>query len=321
MKKLVLALVFGCLIHGAQAEQLSRISAEISGFSGKEVMFWFVEEPGLTMRFPYVENQKMEFEVELTDITMLKINGLLSVCLQPGDSIHAKIVYKENVFETVAFSGSPQAVASAELLYGFGKMRSAREYKTTVPLALLMKTPVKAYYESSLKEWKEELALLQDVKEQFSEDCYHYLESEIDGVLLPNLLIYPYAYADALKQDIGQLLPEGYWTVLSDYRLRDDAGSLRNKTYLSFLTTYKAFMNGKNTGAADYSKPRSIEKEFAELVAFYEGNLRDAALFSLLYNALLSSEEVKLVADLKKEYRKKYNINKKYKTILDELMR
>lgn len=34
MKKLVLALLFGCLIHGTQAEQLSRISAEISGFIG-----------------------------------------------------------------------------------------------------------------------------------------------------------------------------------------------------------------------------------------------------------------------------------------------
>lgn len=152
MKRLVLALLFGCLIHGVQAGQLSRISAEISGFSGKEIVFWFVEEPALTMRFPYVESQKMEFEVELTDITMLKINGLLSICLQPGDSIHAKIVYKENVFETVEFSGSPQAVVSAELLYGFGKMRSERKYKPTVPTALVMKTPVKAYYESSLKE-------------------------------------------------------------------------------------------------------------------------------------------------------------------------
>lgn len=323
MKQIILTLGICCVIFCAHAGELTHISAEITGFAGKEISFDFVEEPAQNMKFPYIENQLIEFDVELSDITMLKINGWVAVCLQPGDSIHAKIVYKGSVYNTVEYSGSLAAVSASALLHRIRELRREKRYKMSVPSALLMKLPVNDYFESTLKEWQEELGLLENIKGQLSENLYNYLKSEIEGVLLPNALIYPYAYVDVTKKDLQENLPQGYWEVLDHYRLREDKGSLRNRLYLSFLTPYKAYMKSKNAGTIliDYAPIKDTGKEYRDIVAYYEGDLRDAALFSLLYNAIMSSRDLESVEKLMKEYQKKYNLNKTYKSILDELMK
>ncbi len=322
MKSIFPVIVFCCLFLVVQAGKRTSVSVEVSGWKGNEIQFGFVEEPVLTMQFPYVEDQLIEFEVELTDITMMKINGWVAICLQPGDSIRAKVVYEGEVYKTVDYSGSPQAVVAATFLHQVREMRRERNYKSSGPAAWVTRIPVQTYYDATLKEWKDELALLEQVKGQLSEQLYSYLKSEVEGTLLPGLLVYPYAYADGTKQDIRQILPEGYGEVLDDYELREDDGSLRNRKYISFFTPYKAYMKSKKAGTPEaFTLAGEMEQEYAEMAAFYGGKVRDAALFALLYDAILTAKDMKTVERLKKEYQKKYNVNKTYRTTLDALMK
>ena len=86
MKNLILVLLVSCFsAFSLTAKEVSRVSAQIQGFNGKMVYFDFVEKDGINQEFPYMENQEMEFGVELDDITMMKINAWVVVCLEPGD--------------------------------------------------------------------------------------------------------------------------------------------------------------------------------------------------------------------------------------------
>ena len=55
---------------------------------------------------------------------------------------------------------------------------------------------------------------------------------------------------------------------------------------------------------------------------FYDGDVRDAALYILFYNALTSQrDDFDLIAKLSKEYFKKYNKDKTYRKELTEMQK
>ena len=49
------------------------------------------------MQFPYVSEQRMEFEVELKEPALVKINLWLWLIVCPGDEIHADIHYSGKI--------------------------------------------------------------------------------------------------------------------------------------------------------------------------------------------------------------------------------
>ena len=66
---------------------------------------------------------------------------------------------------------------------------------------------------------------------------------------------------------------------------------------------------------------RKLEEEYADLAGFYDGSLRDAALFVFLYNVIVKNGDFDRIDKLKKDYLKKYNKNKEYKKILAQIMK
>ena len=69
MKNLILVLLVSCFsTFSLTAKEVSRVGGQIHGFNGKMVYFDFVEKDGINQEFPYMENQEMEFDVELDDI-------------------------------------------------------------------------------------------------------------------------------------------------------------------------------------------------------------------------------------------------------------
>lgn len=317
--------MLGCIYIfpvGAKGK-MTYISAEIQGFDGKMVYFDFVEKDGVNAEFPYQENQVMEVAVELEDITMLRINAWVYVCLQPGDSIHAKIVYDGRSYKSVEYSGTPEAVALCTALHKMRESQRVRNYKRNIPAALVTLVDAKAYHAETMIEWKTEISYLDEVKDQISPRMYNFILSELDGIYLSNLISYPYSSSNYHKKKIQDCIADDYWDALNDYKLRDDDASLRNQKYMSFLLIYKDYMRRKEAGnkTDDFVLNRKLEEEYTDLVDFYEGTLRDAALFVLLYNAIANNRDFNQIEKLKKDYLKKYNKNKEYKKILAQVMK
>lgn len=325
MKKIILFLILGCIyfLPVNAKGKMTHVSAEIQGFNEKMVYFDFVEKDGISAEFPYNENQLMEVDVELDDVTMLRVNAWVYICLQPGDSIHAKIVYEGKSYKTVEYSGTPRAVAVCTALHKMRELQRARRYKRNIPANLVTLVEAKGFYTATLEEWKDEIAILDGIKNQISPEMYNYILSDLDGIYLTNLIIYPYASSSFQKKKIQDCLSDGYWDVLNDYKPRGDKASLRNRGYAAFLLTYKDYMRRKEAGnrTEDFTPNRELEKEYADLVDFYDGSLRDAALFVLLYNAISNNGDFDRIEKLKKDYLKKYNKDKEYKKILAQIMK
>lgn len=325
MKRIFLFTLFVCfcVCSAFSKGKLTYIIAEVQGFQEKAIYFDFVEREDLSMQFPYVENQKMELAVELDDVTMLNINSWINICLEPGDSIHAKIVYDGRYHKSVEYTGTPSAVAVGNALQKIREFQREDGYKENVPAALVTLVEAKGYFATTYEIWQKEINVLNAIKDQISERMYNYVLSGVDGLFINNLIIYPFASASFHKKNINDCIADGYWNVLDDYKLRDDDASLRNRGYVALLPVYKEYMRCKEAGCdpKEFNPVPALEEEYADLADFYDGNLRDAALFVLLYNSLAKNGDFDKIQKLSKDYFKKYNKNKEYKKILTQVMK
>ena len=91
------------------------------------------------------------------------------------------------------------------------------------------------------------------------------------------------------------------------------------KVGLSFNFLNTATSNSHDQGK-DYQPLTSLEDEYKDMATFYKGALQDAALFVLLYNSITSNGDFNVIEKLVKDYLKKYNKNKEYKKILNQVM-
>lgn len=324
MQKLAVLFVFICLgIYPSFGKgEMTYISAEISGFEGKTVYFDFINQGDASTSFTYQENKVLEWNVELEDLSMVNINTWISMCVEPGDTIHAKIVYEGRYHKSVEYTGSPKAVAASNLLQNMLMSRKSIRYKSNIPAALVtLVDPIK-YYKSTCEEWQKEKAMLDEIKDEISPRVYNYILSEIDGIFMPNLVTYPYVCAAYQKKELQTCIADGYWNALDDFVLRSDDVSLMNPTYANCLPVYKEYMRCKTAGCdlKKFRPVRSVEDDYADLVDFYDGKLRDTALFVTLYNALANNGDFETIEKLVKDYLKKYNKNKTYKKILNQVM-
>lgn len=320
----ILFVLFVLPLTAKEKGQDTYVCVEVYGYGGKMVSFDYMEKPEAYVEFPYKEGQPMEVVTKLTDITMLNINMWVNICLQPGDSLHAKIVYEGRSYKTVEYSGTPRAVLIANTLHKIRSSRREADYKANIPAALVVLTEPKGYHQASLDEWKREKAILDEAKGEMSPRVYNYLLSELDAIFLPNVIMYPYVCADFQKKPLEECIAEGYWEALDGYQVREDDASLRNRNYMSFLLPYAEYMICKRNGAIPdkFRMTQSVESKYEELAEFYDGVLRDAALFVVLYNNLASENvDIEKSEALIRDYLKKYNINKEYKLILREIMK
>ena len=323
----ILAILFMMIVIPLAAKDKGKatyVSVEVYGYEGQVVSFDFVEKPDAYVEYPYKEGQLMEVSTELADITMLNVNMWVNICLQPGDSLHAKVTYTGRSYSSVEYSGTPRAVLLANTLLKIRASRREADYKANLPAALVVLTDPFAYHKASLDEWRKELSILDEVKGEISPRVYNYLRSELDAIFLTNVILYPFGCAGYQKKKIEECLPADYWTALDGYELRSDEASLHNRGYMSFLMPYAEYMICKRNGGdpSTFKTSQSARSEYEEIAGFYDGALRDAALFVVLYNELASNDADYAECEaLVKDYLKKYNISKEYKQILKEVMR
>ena len=171
-------------------------------------------------------------------------------------------------------------------------------------------------------EWKDEVEMLGQVKDQIDPRVYNMVLSGIEGPLLTNLMTYPYASSSYHKKKLEDCMATDYWTALDGYKLRDDEASLRSRAYQCMLAPYKDYVRAKEAHDAgkEYEPLSSLEEQYEDFVAFYDGNLRDTALFVFLYDSIAAGKDFNVIEKLVKDYLKKYNKVREYKRILNQIM-
>lgn len=304
-----------------QAQNKAKISAVVDGYNGKVVDFEFIDDTERNMQFPYVENRKMEFEVELTEPSLLKINAYVWLIVCPGDEISATIHYNGRNYKTAEFTGTEKAVLLSETIRDARNSRIAIHYKMNPLAAVVTQVSVEKYYQTTLEQWKKESAMLEAIKDRIDPMAYNYIYSELEGTFMSNLVNYPYMFAEINKKPLE--LPKDFWNVLDGYTFREDKGSLKSYTYISWFLAYKDYVDKKAAEQAGkaYQPETDLTKGYENIANFYEGDIRDAALYVYFYNAITRQMDFDMIKKLTKEYFKKYNRNKLYKTTLQAMQK
>lgn len=313
MKKLtLLTILFAATVGVAAAQGTATIRASFTGTDRDMIYFDFMEQPNSNMEFPYREGRVIEFDVQLDDITLMKINTFVLVVVQPGDQLDIEVEYEGRNYRNARFSGtSAQSVAASTVLNQIRAMRLSREYKTNMPAAMVIQTPADVFFQTSVQEWKDELDMLDQVRAELTPKVYNFVRSELDAIFIPNIISYP-----------GNTQQEGYWTALDGYRLRDDDASLRNHSYMGMLNTYMGYtlLKQAHDQGTKPRTPESMEEHYARIAEFYDGKLRDAALMVFLYGALASGDDFEAAEALCNDYFANYNIDPRYRKMLNEVM-
>lgn len=321
--KFVLTLFLGCLLaFSAGAQKTARISAVVNGYNGKVVDFEFIDNPDNNMQYPYADGKRMEFEVELKEPSLMKLNRWVWVIVCPGDEIHAEVAYNGKNVKTTRFSGSEQAVLLNQTVQDARDSRISIHYKMNPLAAVVTLIPVEKYYNMSREQWKKESGMLEAVKDKVNAEAYRYIYSELEGIFLSNLVNYPFIDADVNKKGQAEL-PAGYWNVLDGYQVRSDKASLKSFSYLNWLLAYKEYCDRRTAQqkGETFRYESDLQKGFDGLTVFYQGEALDAALYVYLYNAITKQQDFAKISQLAKIYYKKYNHTKTYKTTLQEMMK
>lgn len=325
MKRLVLLFLFcvSCTVL-AFAGKVSTITATIHGYTGETVYFDLIEQPEDSYEFPYAEGQTYTFDVELKGITMLKINAWVWICLKPGDSITVDLTYDGRNYKSAEFSGAEDVVAVNTALRDMRMARVAQKYRMDPDAALVTLVPAADYHAQCLERWQTEKAALDAVRKYMPDKMYYYLLSEHEAIFLGNLIVYPAMRASYDGKPVEQVMPADYWTVLDNYEPRGDEGSLYSHGYDGFLLTFADYAYKRDLVRAgkDWQKSFSLKEGFDMVVDFYSDNknIIDAALCVYLYNAVAAGEDFDEVDELVKLYLKKYNKEKRFRKILQEVM-
>lgn len=314
VNKFKLALLTLCVGIGSSfAQGKATIKAKFNNMERSKVYFTFMEKNDESKEFPYRDGQVIEFDVELDDVTMLKINTFVLAVVQPGDILEIEVDYNGKNYRDARFTGtSSESVLASQTLNTIRAERLQSKYKTNVPAALAIQTPADVFYTTSVKEWEKELSTLDAVKEKLGPKVYNFVRSELDAIFIPNIIFYP----NNDKQP-------GYWTVLDDYQVREDDASLYNHSYLGMLGTYMQYklMKKAHDQNSAYKRPTSLKEGYDEIVGFYNGKLRDAALLVFLYSAMVDGKEFEIAEQLYQDYVANHNKNPRYKTMLSEIMK
>lgn len=323
MKKILISLLACLAFVGVQAQKTAKISATGVGYTGRVIDFEFIDTPANNQQFPFKDNQKMEFEVELKEPSLMKVNAWLWMIVCPGDEIEMDIRFQGKNYRGVEFRGTPSAVALNSAIRDGRMVRINDHYKTNPLAAIVTQVPVKDYYEACLRNWKKEQEILGAVRDKVDPFAFDYIYAELEGMYMDNLVKYPLIVSDVNKKSLQECTPEGYWNVLDNYQVRKDKASLKSFAYIGWLIDYMEYQERREAQKAgkEYQGAKSLEEMYNKLAGTYEGDVRDAVLYLFLYNAISGQQDFDVIKNLSKDYFKKYNKNKKFKKELTEMQK
>lgn len=319
-KRLLLACVaiLG-LLSVATAQQKTTLSATIDGYKRSKVFFDCMQTPLISQEFHTNPGEEHIYSFDCEGLVWININGGTGVIMQPGDSLHVDIVYEgKNV--KVSYSGTERAVSNNRLVKSIENLKRSLRYKEQLLGCAALDIKPKDRIADSRVLLEKAKALVE--KSQASTEAKNYVMAMIEYDVYMSFVEYPVMYASVRGVPVEEQEIGDYWSIMDGYAVRGDAESMNCAEYASFLMRYCFYMNekaAKESGAA-YSMPTVMEDMYKELAAFYNGQQRDFALYTLLRNFIINGREIERADALYKDYIEKYNSNAFYKSILDMLM-
>lgn len=196
-------------------------------------------------------------------------------------------------------------------------------YKTNPLAAVVTQLPVNTYYEACQRNWKKEQEILEGVRDKVDSFAFAYIYAELEGMYLDNLFKYPFVVSDVCKKKIGECIPEGYWSVLDGYQVKNDKASLKSFAYIGWLIDYVEYRERREAHRAGktYEGPQNMEEMYEKLAQSYDGDTRDAVLYLYLYKAIVGQQDFNVIGKLSKDYFKKYNRNKQFRKELSKMQK
>ena len=165
MKKILVCMLVCLLCAGVQAQKTAKIKATAVGYTGKVIDFEFIDNTANNQQFPFKDNQLMEFEVELKEPSLMKVNAWLWMIVCPGDEIEMAIQFQGKNYKHVEFKGTPAAVTLNSAIRDGRMVRINDHYKTNPLAAVVTQVPVQTYYDACLRNWKKEQEILEGIRD------------------------------------------------------------------------------------------------------------------------------------------------------------
>lgn len=323
MKKILVCMLVCLFCAGVQAQKTAKIKATAVGYTGKVIDFEFIDNTANNQQFPFKDNQLMEFEVELKEPSLMKVNAWLWMIVCPGDEIEMAIQFQGKNYKHVEFKGTPAAVTLNSAIRDGRMVRINDHYKTNPLAAVVTQVPVQTYYDACLRNWKKEQEILEGIRDKVDPFAFNYIHAELEGMYLDNLVKYSFIVSDVNKKPLQECTPKGYWEALDGYQVKSDKASLKSYAYIGWLIDYLEYREKCEARKAgkEYKPAGNMEEMYEKLSKVYEGDVRDAVLYLFLYNAISKQQDFDVIKTLSKDYFKKYNKNKKFKKELTEMQK
>lgn len=322
LKMILLACLFG-FASMAIAQKTTSIAATMDGYSGKYVMFEFMQNPTLNKRYDYIANNPMDLEFELDDVELVKVNQWVWIILEPGDKIDVSILFEGRTYKDTKFTGTKSAVEANELALAMRNSRIKKRYKMNPLAAFAVQTKIEDYAVSTLAQWEVEKNMLLSNENKLSKAVYDYLYSELEATFLSNYIKYPSITAGNSIERFKEVAPADYCSALANLSLRDNPESLRSHMYMAFLLDYKDYKDrcAAIDGKGNPIGPENLKAYYDSLVNFYQGRLRDAAIFVFLYNSITAEKDFDIIERLVQDYIQKHNKDASLKILLEGMLK
>ncbi len=324
MRELKLFTVIAMLCwHGfAQGQNKTVLSSDIYGYKQDLVYYDCIQSPSVTAEFHNNPGEQYvyPFTTRFSPIVML-INGKTEVLMNAGDSVHVTI-RQEGKSRNVVYSGSEKAVAANKMRQELRQAYRSLNYKTQLLscVALDIKPQKRVTDAQTLLETVKTLAAKYQGKAD--KQLVDYIQAEQEASSYMSLMEYPRMYEEVRHQAIAEQGIGEYWKLMDGVKLREDAAAMMCPDYAGFLIRYCFYMGEKKAVEANttYAMPQMLEGMYDEVKRFYTGAQRDFALYTLMCNFIRNGKQVERVMPLYKEYKEKYNKNKVYMEVLDQLL-
>lgn len=309
-------------IWGIAQIQKTILSAQVYDYQRDMVYFDCVQTPLIHQEFHVNPGEIHSYPFDTEQIVAMFINGRTKILLLPGDSLHAVIRYEGKNVTSIDFTGTEQAVFHNRLYRDIERLKRDMRYKTQLLGCVVLDVKPKDRINDSRLLLDKVKNMIEEVGSACAPSVANYIMAEIESLVYNSFMEYPVMYAETRKLPVEKQEIGDYWNLMDGYVLRKDAASLRVPEYAGLLMRYCFYRNeyqARERGE-DYKIPDVFEGMYKELASFYEGELRDFVLYTLLVNFIRNGKEIERADVLVKDYKERYNINKEHMHILDNLL-
>ncbi len=260
-------------------------------------------------------------------LVTMRLNGHeLEFFLEPGDSLHAAIVYGERLPETITFSGTERAVRQNQFLWKLYRYRLSIHFKTSLNACVVLDHKPTDRIEATNNFATEAQKMLAANEKEYSQAFINYVEAIIEALKGESLIYYPDLYAGVRHKPINEQGLGDYWKLLDNYQIRTDEASLRCPQYIDFLLKYMVYKKASTLKDAQKSPslasamPQTLEASYKLAEETFKGAQLDAVLFAILARYISQGKNIDEAETWITHYKKNHNIEKEYVQILDSLM-